>query len=978
LPDAAARAVLGVALEQSRREGGLARIGRLADAPGFRRRLRGRIAAWTRAERDPLGELPGEDGPAGLLAEEWAVFGHYRGLLRQLGAEDDGGFAVWASRAYRDLGPKANRLGAVTVFEPCVGTRATRRVLKALHECARTMAVTLPWDPSRLEACSEVAPLRERLLEWGFVETRCSPDPARPAGLAGVEAALFHADPRVRIEDAAGVTVLGAPRGEGLALVVARRVADLIEECVGPEEILVLTPRWDDDVAVVLETLRSWGIGASAEATGPLANEPAVAVLRLALSVPVEDWEADRLVRLLRNGQVRPAWPEVRGPLDLPAAATAIRDVRVFRGRAAIRAALLRASGGLDAKSPRDERRRRLKAARAGLALALLDRLTALFEPVDRPAPWRIQAQRVRNVRAELRLGHPAAGTPRDLAALETLTDAIDDHGAVLEALGLGDDLFTWPDFVLAVDALARDLAGPPPGPAHGTVRLLTVDQAEGMRAGHVLLINLTEGAFPAREALTPDPADEQVDRAYAREMLRFLRVLGSAEHSLTLVYPATDEKGQSLLTAGFLDDVERLFAPDVWKRCTTVIRRLEPVLSADLAGSPRETRVCAVARACSGDETARNELRDLARMPRQRAALEGTAAALRVSAHRTARPKVFGPYDGRLHDPRVAQRIAASFAPGRPAFSPSQLESLVFCPFQFFLRYVLQLEPVDECDELDEDRTARGSLIHKALETLHSKLRDEPSDIVSLVERVRSEIDQVITGVLESVPVGPTDLDAGLRSIETIRLRRTGRRYAAQLAKYLERKGPTPVCHRFEVGFGKSGTELPCLVVGEGEEAIQIQGSIDRIDLVRNGEGVGYRVIDYKTGHCPGATEFATGLAIQLPLYAWAVERLGLAGDGAVFGDFGYWALRDEGFKPVRLERLPGAKDGDPWAAYQARLVAFLLEVVTHLRAAEFPVAPRKEDCTRTCDFSSVCRIGQVRKLEKVWIGAPRMEGPS
>ena len=62
--------------------------------------------------------------------------------------------------------------------------------------------------------------------------------------------------------------------------------------------------------------------------------------------------------------------------------------------------------------------------------------------------------------------------------------------------------------------------------------------------------------------------------------------------------------------------------------------------------------------------------------------------------------------------------------------FSASQLETYIACPFQFFCKYVLKLEPAEDRDEIDEDYTERGSKIHDILETLETWLRQRgPGD---------------------------------------------------------------------------------------------------------------------------------------------------------------------------------------------------------------------------------------------------------
>ena len=120
-------------------------------------------------------------------------------------------------------------------------------------------------------------------------------------------------------------------------------------------------------------------------------------------------------------------------------------------------------------------------------------------------------------------------------------------------------------------------------------------------------------------------------------------------------------------------------------------------------------------------------------------------------------------------------QRIAAKFGADYP-FSPSQLESYIFCPFQFYLRYVLKLEPVDERDELEEDFTERGSRIHRLLELLErSRVRD--GETAGRLE-VAGEL---IAGEMRVEPVEGSAVEAGLFQIDQRRLIRAVERYVRQ-----------------------------------------------------------------------------------------------------------------------------------------------------------------------------------------------------
>src|SRR6266403_1555008 len=113
---------------------------------------------------------------------------------------------------------------------------------------------------------------------------------------------------------------------------------------------------------------------------------------------------------------------------------------------------------------------------------------------------------------------------------------------------------------------------------------------------------------------------------------------------------------------------------------------------------------------------------------------------ALPISAIRVADSRLqsahFGGYDGRIGDVRAVQQIVTKFGPDY-TFSPSQLESFLFCPFQFFMRYVLKLQPVDERDELEEDYTERGSRVHRVLEQLERMLAQEPGNRLERAEAV-------------------------------------------------------------------------------------------------------------------------------------------------------------------------------------------------------------------------------------------------
>ncbi len=938
LSSAGARAVLSEAVKVLRSQGRLTPFASLLEWPGFRRRLRRTIDAWTRAERTfTIDSALKDDDELGLDAQVRAqrlIFAQYRAMLRTLKYEDEAGLEVWASGVLHDAPPARFRsFMHWTFLELDEMNPSRRRVLEFADARAEVVRITLPFmtDPPWSELFDCRRDLHDLLVRKGFAETIVPFDRERPEGLREVEARLFRGDGSGEspIDTFEGLRVLGAPAGAGQGAVIAREVAARFADGAGraaPDEILVLFRNWDDESLQVLETLRAWGIPASAELERPLVGEPSVTALRLAMRLPVEDWESDRLIRLLRHGLVRQEWLPVHehDPMVLAEAAALVRDIRVFRGRDSIRAALRQESGPTPKSGlPRTSATRAIE-----VVLGLVERL----EQLDRNDRWWIQVDRLKKLAGVLGL-HDA-----DDIGLEALWAALDEQGDVLESLGVGHESWSWGAFTAEVEALVSDLAIVARPRASGTVRLATLNDAEGATADHVILANLVEKSFPSREAVSADlnrapgatsPEETAPDLVFSREMARFVRVIGSARRSLTLVYPSTDPQGQELLKAGFLDDLLRLFTPDCRGSFQCELKRLDPSLidQPELAGAPAEARVRAVGLVCLRHET--DAIERLARLPEHRAALEGTAAALRLEHARLA-SRNFGQFDGRLDDPRVHGRLGDRFGPTYP-FSPSQLESYIYCPFQFFLRYVLKLKPVDDRDELDDDFAARGSELHKILETLERDLSEGSVDAPR-----REHARKLLAVASNTEPADGSSISAGIRRIEVGRLERLVHRYLRQFDSYAMSQESPPVPLRFELKFGYEDQDNshPSLTLGDGSAAVRLQGVIDRLDLFSTPQGGAFRVIDYKTGGCPGKSDVRDALYLQLPLYALAVERLALDGTAAIgLHDVGYWGIRDKGFVAIKLPE---------WADDRTRVEAFVIDVVNHLRHGVFPVAPR------------------------------------
>ena len=85
------------------------------------------------------------------------------------------------------------------------------------------------------------------------------------------------------------------------------------------------------------------------------------------------------------------------------------------------------------------------------------------------------------------------------------------------------------------------------------------------------------------------------------------------------------------------------------------------------------------------------------------------------------------------------------------------------------------------------------------------------------------------------------------------------------------------------------------------------------------------------------------------------------------------YWLVTDTGPKvalPGHPRYLAWLDETEAWRKVRERLRGWVLTLVGKIRGGEFPLKPRSEQCSQTCDFGHVCRISQSRAVveKKAW----------
>jgi ATP-dependent helicase/DNAse subunit B len=151
--------------------------------------------------------------------------------------------------------------------------------------------------------------------------------------------------------------------------------------------------------------------------------------------------------------------------------------------------------------------------------------------------------------------------------------------------------------------------------------------------------------------------------------------------------------------------------------------------------------------------------------------------------------------------------------------------------------------------------------------------------------------------------------------------------------------------------------------------EKIRVTGQIDRIDVATIDGKTYFNVIDYKSGKKTSLKQehIESGERLQLPIYVEAAQVLVFGGDATPLAA-GYWSMAAGFDAKGTLAVVQEVEDGDRWENTKSTVRRLVRQFVDGIRRGEFPVASRDERCTSYCEFNTVCRVSQIRSLNKTW----------
>jgi RecB family exonuclease len=306
-----------------------------------------------------------------------------------------------------------------------------------------------------------------------------------------------------------------------------------------------------------------------------------------------------------------------------------------------------------------------------------------------------------------------------------------------------------------------------------------------------------------------------------------------------------------------------------------------------------------------------------------------------------------FTPWDGRVAAAGAALDLTRRVHP----VSASTLEDAAACPFRFFLRHGLGVEPLDEEERQTDawlDPLTRGRELHDLFaETLRERrLRGAPPSIEHAVTDILARGERRLAGLRRELPPPSEEVFESEREdfLHDLRL------FVEAEARHAH---ATPIA--FEVSFGLpieapgreplATPEPISIALGDGR-VLRLHGRIDRIDRLADGT---FETIDYKTGgYWPDAWKgtFAKGQRLQHAVYGRAAEAMLAARHGEPRVRQGtYYFPSARGMRARKVIATPD----------RATLARVLGDLAAVIADGAFLQAPDRNAC-RWCEFKAAC----------------------
>jgi ATP-dependent helicase/nuclease subunit B len=978
-------------------EGKLPVLAAVVDTPGLITALDAAIAEIKRAAIEPesLARAMGNQG--GKSADLLAVYRRYQEHLHATGTYDLEGL-MWKARdalACADAGLDQFGLGdiataAVDGFTDFTPTQLS--IIQLLSRRLERVLITLPhgrdgrermwrWANRTLE---NVRRAFGNELQEAFLDGS-GQDDAAAAGNGGLRVLwdkVFDFDAS-SCDIPPGLSVVTGFNLESEVAAVAGRVKRLLLDGAPAGSIAVLARPMEAYRPGIERIFGEYELPVSPAPT-TLATHP---IVRFIFDVAGlgPDFASRDVLRVIKNSYFR---PQALGPYDpstVAAAEALVRQANILRGRDRYAQAARRlAEQALRQERPEDDADGRPEAIPYGpeqieTAAEMLERLFELSDSAARSAPAEPSAGQnaatgLVAIIERLELHQAACHDEPELTARDLR--ALDELEGLLRRLPQPS-----PPPAMILEALAA--ASFPQERRQPVVDVLDVLDARALRYRTVFCLGMGEGQFPPKYsesslitegdrlawAKRGAALDSRSDLT-AREMLLFYLAITRAEETLTVSFPLSDSSGRPGAPGAFLLSLlEPIGGLDAAEKAG-IVQRTPPGQmipdEGDVASS-RDAIVAAVAgRFHEEYDRSGSALAWAAAKATQRIS---RAASGLFADHRRWQAGPCDQFDGRIGDPDLLARLAERFGP-KAVFSATQLGAFGQCPWQFFAKYVLELEPPAEPQRRLEAMT-RGLFCHKVLFDTMRRLRDSRGGALAMAEVDRQVL---LESLGRAVAAAAAEVEARGPAYPALwKIQRD--QMHGQLRDYLlSQQGDKASAARsihFELAFGPGNQSADSDPASTPQPAhiatpaggILLGGRIDRVDRVSFQDQRGLLVVDYKTGRLPRKKDILAGRSQQLPLYSAAVAALlGEPSLGGAFHRIGRRNQKGATFFAAFEDSKGGLKPVENYENDLRMVLDRVAQFVQAMRRGQFDLDPTDTDRCISCPYRRICHHSDFR----------------
>lgn len=492
----------------------------------------------------------------------------------------------------------------------------------------------------------------------------------------------------------------------------------------------------------------------------------------------------------------------------------------------------------------------------------------------------------------------------------------------------------------------------------HGQGVLVTsINEIRGLNFNYIFIGGLIDGEFPTRyqpEIFFSGSFRKDDYKHTLEERYHFYQALCSAEKSVYLLYSKKDEK-KEFTPSSFLKDVSRIF----------VVDDIYPANYSTLVQSKSEL-LKLFSRSIPNDFS--NEL------IKYGIDVDKINANLIIDKTRQENPFANSSYTGNIFNDLSEEAKQKLFEQKGKQYSASQLEEYAKCPFQYFLKRILQLETIEEPKE-ELEAFELGSIVHTILHQFYVSLNEKNISLFGCDENTFSIAEKMIFDIAES-KIEKLKLYSNLIFMERERiLGIEGNKKNSILYKFLEQERENQEGFKpefFEVAFGKFNNSSDSFREIKVEE-ISVRGKIDRIDV--DYEKSSYKVIDYKLGgKKPSKDDIKSGISLQLPLYVYASKKIIEAELNKTFvpAKTVIYSLKlkknEFGEKLIHISDNKKPDDDELIASNEemieicSKIIPVYVENISNGKFNLTMLEDRENKVCQYCDFKAICRIQDVK----------------